>query len=358
LNNQNIYFLFITVTRAAVMGNNNRSTSTVKHAGTGTRRQRFANTNDLLGFLELDVRSVPYKIIESPGAGHPEFPFFVPLSFTERMRKRDWYDPLLLQVLPRSEETSEHEGFSSDPVHDSDAAMVPGLLRKYDSRALLLISNACPLHCRFCFRREYPYSSAPAGWESAWQYCDRNKGINEVILSGGDPLCLDPADLEYFTQRVIAIPHVKTLRIHTRVPIADPGRITPAVIDILASINNVKTCIVVIHANHANELSGECSYLLTRIKATGVLLLNQSVLLRGINDSVAALRSLSTALLDHGILPYYLHQLDRVRGAWHFEVEEKRGKEILRELRDKLPGYAVPRYVREVAGEKSKRNLL
>jgi len=339
------------------MEKKNETLTTTSRADAQTVRQRFANINDLLGFLELDVRSAPYKIIERSG-----FPFLVPLSFAERMRKRDWYDPLLLQVLPRSEETAEHEGFGRDPVGDSGAAVMPGVLRKYESRVLLLISNVCPLHCRFCFRREYPYSSAPAGlreaWESAWQYCDRNKGISEVILSGGDPLCLDPADLEYFTQRVIAIPHVKTLRIHTRVTIADPGRITPAIIDILASINNVKTCIVVIHANHANELSGECSHLLTRIKATGALLLNQSVLLRGINDNVAELRSLSTALLDHGILPYYLHQLDRVRGAWHFEVEEERGKEILRELREKLPGYAVPRYVREVAGEKSKRNIL
>ena len=341
----------MSVTRETIMENKNKSTSTENHASTGTVRHQFANSNDLLGFLELDVRSAPYIIIESA-----KFPFLVPVSFACRMRKRDWYDPLLLQVLPRAEESVEREGFSDDAVGDHEAQAVPGLLHKYDSRVLLMSSSACSVHCRFCFRRCYPLCSTIG--ESAWQYIDEHREVNEVILSGGDPLCLDPADLEYFTQRVIAIPHVKTLRIHTRVPIADPGRITPAIIDILSSINNVKTCIVVIHANHANELSGECSYLLTRIKATGALLLNQSVLLRGINDSIERLRDLSTALLDHGVLPYYLHQLDRVRGAWHFEVEEERGKEICNELREKLPGYAVPRYVREVAGEKSKRPLL
>jgi EF-P beta-lysylation protein EpmB len=342
------------------MEKKNGTSTTTSRAPAQTMRQRFATINDLLGFLELNVRSAPYKIIE-----RSEFPLLVPLSFAERMRKRDWYDPLLLQVLPRSEETAEHEGFGGDPVGDSDAAIMPGVLRRYESRVLFLISNACPLHCRFCFRREYPFSSAPAGrdacrdaWETAWQYLDNNKDISEVILSGGDPLCLDPGDLDCYMQRIIAIPHIKTVRLHTRLPVADPGRITQATVDIISSVNSVKTCVLVLHANHANELEGGCSRLLTRLRATGALLLNQSVLLRGINDSVERLRSLSTALLDHGILPYYLHQLDRVRGAWHFEVEEKRGKEILKELIDKLPGYSVPLYVREVAGEKSKTNLL
>ncbi len=316
----------------------------------------FHYVNELLEFLELDVHAAPYVLFDKV-----PFSFLVPRSFARRMRKADWFDPLLLQVLPRNEEIAEKEGFNRDPVGDSDAAIMPGVLRKYESRILLLISNMCPLHCRFCFRREYPFSSAPAGrdaWETAWQYLDNNKDISEVILSGGDPLCLDPADLEYYMQRIIAMPHIKTIRIHTRVPIADPGRITPAIIDIISSVNSVKTCIVVLHANHANELAGDCSSLLTRLRATGALLLNQSVLLRNINDSVGRLCELSHALLDHAVFPYYLHQLDRVRGAWHFEVEEKRGKEILKELRDKLPGYAVPRYVREVAGEKSKRNFL
>jgi EF-P beta-lysylation protein EpmB len=337
------------------MAENERSVTTETNCFR-TGRQHFSSVIELLGFLELDSRSAPYKI-----CGNPPFSFFVPRNFALRMRKRDWSDPLLLQVLPRREECIERNGFAGDAVHDADAKAAPGVLHKYASRVLFISSPACGVHCRFCFRREYPYSSVPASrdaWEAAWQYCDRNRHINEVILSGGDPLCLDPADLEYFTQRIIAIPHVKTVRIHTRMPIADPGCITPAIIDIISSVNSVKTCIVVLHANHANELAGDCSSLLTRLRATGALLLNQSVLLRNINDSVGRLCELSHALLDHAVFPYYLHQLDRVRGAWHFEVEEKRGKEILKELRDKLPGYAVPRYVREVAGEKSKTNLL
>ena len=332
------------------MENKNETTSTVKHARTGTLRHQFANVDDLLGFLEMDIRSAPYEI-----TGKADFCFLVPLSYAERMRKRDWYDPLLLQVLPRSEESVEHEGFFDDAVGDREAQAVPGLLHKYDSRVLLVSSSTCAVHCRFCFRRCYRFRSTIR--EPAWRYIDEHREVNEVILSGGDPLCLDPADLDYFAQRIFAIPHVKTVRIHTRLPIADPGRVNRAMIDIISSVNSVKTCIVVLHANHAAELEGDCSRLLTRLKATGALLLNQSVLLRGINDSAGQLRSLSAALLDHGILPYYLHQLDRVRGAWHFEVEEERGKEILREMRDTLPGYAVPRYVREVAGEKSKISL-
>lgn len=320
-------------------------------ADTQPVRQRFTDSGDLLGFLELDNRLAPYKIIEKP-----LFPFLVPLSYAGRMRKRDWYDPLLLQVLPRSEESVEPKGFSDDAVGDAAAQVAPGLLHKYDSRVLLISSRFCAMHCRFCFRRCYPSGSAIEG--PVWRYIGENREVNEVILSGGDPLCLGTGTLEEYLRRCCAIPHVKTVRIHTRAPVADPGTVTPTLLGIISSVNSIKSCVVVIHANHANELAADCSDALTRLRASGALLLNQSVLLRDINDSAGQLRSLSTALLDHGILPYYLHQLDRVRGAWHFEVEEKRGKEIYKELRNKLPGYAVPRYVREVAGEKSKRNLL
>lgn len=329
---------------------NEISTKTIR-ADAQTARRRFTDISDLLGFLELDILAAPYKIIENPG-----FPFLVPVSFARRMRKRDWYDPLLQQVLPRSEESVEHEGFFDDAVGDRESQAVPGLLHKYDSRVLLVPSSACAVHCRFCFRRCYRICCTIG--EPAWRYIDEHREVNEVILSGGDPLCLDPADLEYVTQRIVAIPYIKTIRIHTRVPIADPGRVTGPIIDTIFSVNSTRTCVVVLHVNHANELEGDCSRLLTRLRASGALLLNQSVLLKGINDTVGAQCELSRALLDHGILPYYLHQLDRVRGAWHFEVEEERGKEIIKELKNKLPGYAVPRYVREVAGERSKRPLL
>jgi L-lysine 2,3-aminomutase len=313
-------------------------------------RQRFTTTGDLLGFLGLDARSAPYRVTEDPG-----FPFLVPLSFAKRMRKRDWYDPLLLQVLPRGEERVEREGFSGDAVGDAAAQVAPGLLHKYESRVLLFASRSCAMHCRFCFRRCCPLGAAME--EPVWRYIGEHREINEVILSGGDPLCLDAGALEEYLRRCCAVPHVKTARIHTRAPVADPGTVTPELLGMISSVNSVKNCVVVVHANHANELAADCSKALTRLRATGAVLLSQSVLLKGINDTVEALCGLSRALLDHGVLPYYLHQLDRVRGAWHFEVEEETGTALIKEMRKKLPGYAVPRYVREVAGEKSKRNL-
>jgi EF-P beta-lysylation protein EpmB len=337
-------------THGVIVENKTETSASLRPTENRTVNRQFSCVKDLLRFLELDICSAPYKIIENQ-----KFPFLAPLSYAGRMRKRDWYDPLLLQVLPRSEESVEQEGFSDDAVGDMAAQTTPGLLHKYDSRVLLISSRFCAMHCRFCFRRCYPLGFAIE--EPVWRYIRENREVNEVILSGGDPLCLDPADFEYFAQHIIAIPHVKTVRIHTRTPVADPGRVSKGIVDIISYVNSAKACIVVIHANHANELAADCSDALTRLRATGALLLNQSVLLRGINDSAGQLRRLSTALLDHGILPYYLHQLDRVRGAWHFEVEEARGKKILSELRDTLPGYAVPRYVREVAGEKSKRNI-
>jgi len=316
----------------------------------------FTVVNDLLKFLELDVRSAPSGLLDDP-----EFPFLVPRSFAGRMRKRDWRDPLLLQVLPRAEEQLEQEGFSDDAVGDAAAQTVPGLLHKYDSRVLLIASPSCAMHCRFCFRRHYVFCSAPSGagaMDRAFRYIARHREVSEVIFSGGDPLSLGPDALDSFLQRSITIPHLKTVRIHTRAPVAAPGMVTQAVLDIITSVNSVKNCVIVIHANHASELAADCSLALTRLRATGAVLLNQSVLLRSVNDSAEALCDLSRALLDHGVLPYYLHQLDRVRGAGHFEVKEETGKKLLAAMRLRLPGYAVPRYVREIAGEKSKINLL
>jgi L-lysine 2,3-aminomutase len=333
-----------------------KNTAELTPVRSGTGRPDIASVAELLRFLGLDRDAAPYRIIDASA-----FPFLVPLSFAQRMRKRDWHDPLLLQVLPRGDEDIERNGFSDDAVGDSAAQAVPGLLHKYASRVLLLSSSSCAVHCRFCFRRHCAFR--PAGpKESAagpvFRYIAERPEVDEIVLSGGDPLCLAPAALEELVQRIIAVPHLQTVRIHTRAPVADPGIVTRDVLEIISSVNSVKNCIVVIHANHANELAADCSRALTRLRATGAVLLNQSVLLRGINDNVEALCGLSRALLDHGVLPYYLHQLDRVRGTWHFEVEEEKGKKLIEEMRNKLPGYAVPRYVREKAGEKSKRNLL
>ena len=327
----------------------------MKPDGVEAAQHRFTSVIDLLGFLELDIRSAPYAIIENP-----DFPFLVPLSYAGRMRKREWRDPLLLQVLPLAGEQLEQEGFSDDAVGDAAAQAVPGLLHKYDSRVLLIASPACAMHCRFCFRRHYAFGPAPSeagAMDRAFRYIGRHHEVNEVVLSGGEPFCLGPEALDRLLQRCIAVPHLKTIRIDTRVPVAAPGMVTQAVIDIITSVNSVKNCVIVIHANHASELADDCSLALTRLRATGAVLLNQSVLLKGINDNVGALCELSRALLDHGVLPCYLHQLDRVRGAGHFEVEEETGKKLLAAMRARLPGYAVPRYVREIAGEKSKRNI-
>jgi|WetSurMetagenome_2_1015567.scaffolds.fasta_scaffold73231_2 L-lysine 2,3-aminomutase len=319
-------------------------------------RRDFADVNDFLEFLELDAGSAPSGLLDRPG-----FPFLVPRSFAARMRKRDWRDPLLLQVLPRAEEHMEQEGFSDDAVGDAVAQVEQGLLHKYDSRVLFIASPLCAMHCRFCFRRHCafgPALSEAGAMDRAFRYITRHREINEVIFSGGDPLCLGPDALDCFLQRSIAIPHLKTVRIHTRAPVADPRMVTQAVLDIITSVNSVKNCVMVIHANHASELAADCSLALTRLRASGALLLNQSVLLKGINDNADALCDLSRALLDHGVLPYYLHQLDKVRGAGHFEVKEETGKKLLAAMRARLPGYAVPRYVREIAGERSKKNLL
>jgi EF-P beta-lysylation protein EpmB len=327
-------------------------TKPMKLASSTTVQQRFTDCHHLLKFLELDIRSAPYQIIEKP-----EFGFIVPSSFAGRMRKRDWYDPLLLQALPRAEETQKHEGFSDDAVGDAAAQSAPGLLHKYASRVLLIASSSCAMHCRFCFRRCSAVRPA-ASHESSFRYIAEHPEIDEVILSGGDPLCLGPGALEELLGRIVSVPRVKTVRVHTRAPIADPGMLTQQTLDMISYVNSVKNCVVVVHASHANELVADCSQALTRLRATGAVLLNQSVLLKGINDNVNSLCDLSRALLDHGVLPYYLHQLDRVRGTWHFEVDEETGKKLIKKMREKLPGYAVPGYVREVAGEKSKRNLL
>jgi EF-P beta-lysylation protein EpmB len=333
----------------------NGPSAETKQAHQGTAQQQFTSVIDLLGFLGLDVRSAPYKIDHDPA-----FPFLVPLSYAGRMQKRDWRDALLLQVLPRAEEQLEQEGFTDDAVGDAAAQVEQGLLHKYDSRVILVASPVCAMHCRFCFRRHYAFCSASSvagAMDRAFRYIERHREVNEVIFSGGDPLSLGPEALDCFLQRSIAVPHLKTMRIHTRAPVAAPGMVTQAVLDIITSVNSVKNCVIVIHANHASELTADCSDVLARLRATGAVLLNQSVLLRGINDNVDALCDLSCALLDHGVLPYYLHQLDRVRGAGHFEVKEETGKKLLAAMRVRLPGYAVPRYVREITGEKSKRNI-
>lgn len=288
-----------------------------------------------------------------------QFPLFAPRGFVARMRPGDPNDPLLRQVLPIADETADVPGFITDPVNDGAATRDAGLLQKYEGRVLLIASGTCAVHCRYCFRRHYPYDEAPRSlddWQPAFDEIALDTSLHEVILSGGDPLTLVDATLAAMIERLETNPHLRRLRIHTRLPIVIPERVTD---DLVAMLRDSRlTPIVVIHANHANELDRHVAAALAKLSDAGVMLLNQAVLLAGINDSVEAQANLSERLIDLRVLPYYLHQLDRVASAAHFEVPIERGRQITEALRTRLPGYAVPRYVQEVAGAKSKVDLI
>jgi len=283
------------------------------------------------------------------------FPLIAPRDFVSRMRKGDPKDPLLRQVLPLHAEELDSPGYVRDPVGDGPATVTSGLLRKYHGRALLVAAGVCAIHCRYCFRREYPYGDMPKGpaaMEPALDAVRSDESIEEVILSGGDPLMLTDDSLERLVRRIADVRHVRRVRIHTRLPIVIPERTTAELRAVLRGTR--LTPIVVVHVNHPNELAGRCVEALKFLVDGGVPILNQTVLLRGVNDDIDTLARLSSALVDLRVIPYYLHQLDRVRGTAHFEVPESRGLELVRALRERLPGYAVPRYVREVPGERAK----
>jgi len=287
------------------------------------------------------------------------FSLRVPRGFVARMRPRDPHDPLLRQVLPLVEECLAVEGFSDDPVGDHAAMVAPGVLHKYEGRVLLTLTGACAVHCRYCFRRHFPYAEAnPAAdqWRGALEYIAADHSISEVILSGGDPLTLSDRRLDTLVRELASIPQVRRLRLHTRLPIVLPERVDDALLDWLGAAG-LKT-VVVVHANHANEIDAFVRDALTRLKRAGVDLLNQSVLLRGVNDSAETLARLSETLIDVGVLPYYLHQLDKVQGAGHFEVPEAAARQLMAQLQRRLPGYLVPRLVREVPGAPGKVSLV
>lgn len=287
-----------------------------------------------------------------------DFPLFVPRGYVARIRYGDVADPLLRQVLPLDEELRPTDGFGPDPVGDRAATVGPGLLHKYRSRALIIATGACAVHCRYCFRRHFPYSDSPRTverWSASLEQIAADTTLREVILSGGDPLMLADAPLARLTGRLAEIAHLRRLRVHTRLPVMIPERVTDELLALLRG--NRLVPIVVIHANHAQELSGGVEAALARLADAGIPLLNQAVLLRGVNDDVEPLVELSERLIDLRVMPYYLHQLDRVAGAAHFEVSESRGRRLVTEMRARLPGYAVPRYVREAAGQASKSLL-
>lgn len=284
------------------------------------------------------------------------FPVLATASFVSRIAPGDPRDPLLLQVLPQPAE--QEAAGALDPVGDRAARIAPGILHKYHGRVLLLVAGTCAIHCRYCFRRHYPYGDEPRSLDElapAIEAIERDPSIREVILSGGDPLTRTDAWLAPLAHRLAKIEHVETLRLHTRVPTVLPDRVDRSLIEWLTGTR--LRPVVVLHVNHPNELVGDCEGAIERLRRAGVTLLNQSVLLRGINDDVDALEQLSRRLLALGVLPYYLHQLDRATGVTHFEVPLEEGRELVEELRRRLPGYLVPRYVVEVPGADSKTPL-
>nr|VFJ43507.1 MAG: L-lysine 2,3-aminomutase [Candidatus Kentron sp. FW]VFJ64807.1 MAG: L-lysine 2,3-aminomutase [Candidatus Kentron sp. FW] len=286
------------------------------------------------------------------------FPLLVPRGYVARMQKGNPRDPLLRQVLPIAEENAECPGYTKDPLGECHALRAPGVLQKYQGRVLLMTTTACAIHCRYCFRRHFALGHEDGDmrgkgipnrdWEMALAYIRKEDTIREVILSGGDPLCLIDGKLALLAARIAELPHVRRLRIHTRVPIVLPERVDDSLLAWLAGTR--LQMVMVIHANHPNEVDHRVEGALARLRTGGVTLLNQSVLLRGVNDHPNILATLSERLFAAGVLPYYLHLLDPVQGAAHFAVPKGRVKEIMTGLRSRLPGYLVPRPVREVAG--------
>ncbi len=312
----------------------------------------FRNNLSLLQFLGLDSHSAPQELGE-----YSAFPILVPLSFAQRMRSGDWNDPLLRQVLGLHIENQELPGFTSDAVGELPVHQVSGVLRKYQGRALLLLTGKCAVHCRYCFRREFPYEDLPlldAQWEEVYRGLEQDTSLEEILFSGGDPLSLSDAKLRWHWERAAQIPHIRRIRIHTRLPVVLPSRVDAGLLSLISEQTQIKPTVLVLHINHPNELDAHLASRLELLRKTGALLLNQAVLLRGINDEKKTLIELSHKLLHAGVLPYYLHQLDRVKGSAHFEVSDARGLALMEELRASLPGYALPRFVREVSGATSK----
>jgi len=302
---------------------------------------------DILGLQGLKARLAK--------TGLDAFPMRVPRGYVARMRFGDAADPLLRQVLPFDDEDHITAGYSLDAVGDLAAREQPGVLHKYEGRALLITTGSCAIHCRYCFRRHFPYSEETAArgqWREALRYIADDTSISEVLLSGGDPLSLSNTKLTELFDGLAHIDHVRRVRIHTRLPIVLPERIDEGLLSLLRSSD--RPVVMVVHANHAQELGPEVADALSKLRAASVHLLNQTVLLNGVNDRIETLATLSERLFDVGVLPYYVHLLDRVQGTAHFDVPEANTKAIEAGLRARLPGYLLPRFVREIAGETAK----
>ncbi len=313
-------------------------------------KQAWRKPAELLEYLQLDS-----ELLNKISNRHQQFPLLAPPAFVEQIEKGNPQDPLFLQIFPFTQKNINSSGLLYDPVGDLKSHASPGLLHKYSSRALIITTGACAIHCRYCFRQHFPYSSATGArkdWQQSLKYLEANPQINEVILSGGDPLMLDTKKLNQITAKLSELPQIKTLRIHTRMASCLPERINSALIKWLSELPFA--VVVVHHINHPQEIGTLARHAFKRLQSCTQIQLNQSVLLKGINDKVVTLSSLSEILFANNIIPYYLHQMDPVEAAGDFICSDKEALKLFNNLRRKLPGYLLPRMVREVQGEAAK----
>ena len=310
--------------------------------------QGFTTAEQLLEFLQLPFASTNFL-------AEQQFKTRVPRGFAERMQRENPRDPLLLQVLAVGDELQVRPDFVSDPLSELAVNSIPGLIHKYHGRVLLTVTGVCAVNCRYCFRRHFPYQDnnpGRSGWQPVMDYISKDNKIHEVILSGGDPLLATDALLKTLLDKIAAIPHITTLRIHTRIPIVLPERITDGLMELLET-SRLKV-VIVLHSNHPQELDASVEKACIQLRKAGCYLLNQSVLLAGVNDCAETLAALSRRLFLYGVLPYYLHLLDKVQGAAHFDVTLEDALRIFQQLQALLPGYLVPKLAREEAGKKQK----
>ena len=314
-------------------------------------RESALSTKELLARLNLKEHP-----LVDPNT--PSFPVRVPEPFLRKIKKGDPNDPLLLQVLPQSQESLQVSGYIDEPLLEQNFSPVSGVIHKYASRVLLILTQACAIHCRYCFRRNFPYNEhqqSQKEWNQAIEYIASNPHINEVILSGGDPLSLPDSALIELLKKIDKISSIRRIRIHTRMLPSMPQRVTPSLLNALSSLRSRP--IVVAHCNHPNELGEDTEHAFAQLKAHGVTLLNQTVLLKNINDKALTLQTLSERLFEQGVLPYYLFTLDKVAGAAHFDLSRAEANSIYKELCARLPGFLVPKLAEEHPGEASKRVL-
>lgn len=313
------------------------------------QRENITSLSELSLFLELspEIEELLYK--------HPNFILNLPRRLASKIAKNSATDPLFLQFVPLQSEQKITPGFEDEPIQDKLFIRDAKLIHKYQGRALIITTGACAMHCRYCFRKNFAYEGSDKSFAKEIEIAVNDSSIQEIILSGGDPLSLSDQTLEVLLKELSAISHLKRIRFHTRFPIGIPERITDSFLELLEKCP--KQIWFVIHSNHCHEFDDDIWQALKKIQKLGIPILNQSVLLRGVNDNVYSLKDLSEALIDHGITPYYLHQLDRVQGSAHFEVSEQEGRELLKALSSQISGFGVPKYVREIPGQSGKTIL-